>query len=251
MLRSLYTAGTAMLTNTRRMDVITNNLTNVETRGYRADTLVTQSFRDMVISRINDPNIMEATGIGHHNTGIHIDRIYTSFVPGSLENTGISTDFAMPTDGFFVVSTPDGERYTRSGNFNVDAAGLLVTPLGSPVMGQNGPIQVGTTDFTVSAEGVVSVAGVDVGQLRTVTFPDNNGLRKEKDNLFSNFDPAGNTPVVTPVEVKQGYLENANVDTAREMVDMMTVYRSYEINQRVLRMMDESLGRAVNDIARV
>ncbi len=251
MLRSLYTAGTAMLTQSRRMDVISNNLTNVETRGYRADTLVSQSFRDMLISRISDPNIYQNTRIGDHNTGIHIDRVYTSFTPGPLEETGLPTDMALPGDGFFVVNTPEGERYTRSGNFNVDAAGNLVTPLGHPVMGLGGPIHVGSAAFTVSPGGVISVDEVAVDTVRTVTFPDNNGLRKDKDNLFFTFDEAANAPVNTPMEVRQGFLEGSNVDTAREMVDMISVYRSYEINQRVLRMVDESLGRAVNDIAKV
>lgn len=251
MLRALYTAGTAMLTDSRRMDVISNNLTNVETRGFRADTLVTQSFRDMLISRINDPNLRQSSYVGPHNTGIHIDRVYTSFAQGALEATDLSTDLALAADGFFVVDTPNGERYTRSGSFSVDVDGYLTTPTGYYVMGQGGPLYVGSANFTVGPDGAVTVNGVQTDVLRTVRFGDNGLLRKEGDTLFYNLDPAANPPADETVEVRQGYLENSNVDTARELVDMITVYRHYELNQRVLRMIDESLGRAVNDIAKV
>ncbi len=252
MLRSLYTMGTAMIAQSRRMDVVTNNMTNFETAGYKADTLVTRSFRDMLISRLNDPSITQYEYAGRHNTGIHIDQVYTAFTQGALETTGVSTDMALTADGFFVIETPDGERYTRAGNFSVDAAGYLVTPKGGYVQDTDGNrLYVGGTEFDVSAEGIVSVGGAPAGQLRTVTFPDNAGLRKEGDNLYSNFDPEGNAPTDTPVEIKQGFLEGSNVDAAREMVNMMEVYRSYELNQRVLRMIDDSLGRAVNDIAKV
>ncbi len=251
MLRSLYTAGTAMIAQSRRMDVIANNLTNVETRGYRADTLVNQSFRDMLISRMNDPNIRDYSTVGPHNTGIHIDRVYTDFTQGGLESTGLSTDFALADDGFFVIETANGPRYTRAGEFSVDGAGYLVTPLGNYVQGTGGRLQVGSTDFAVSPAGLVTnAAGNVVGQLRTVTFPDNGTLRKDKDNLFYNLDGAAG-PVDTPVEIRQGMLENANVDSTREVVSMIEVQRSYEINQRILRMIDDSLGRTVNDIARV
>ena len=252
MLRSLYTAGTAMITQSRQMDVIANNLTNVETGGYRADTMVTQSFRDMLISRLSDPNIFATSDVGPHNTGIHIDRIYTSFEQGPLQDTGLPTDLALDGDGFFAVSTTNGERYTRSGNFAVDSAGDLVTPLGQYVLGVGGGrIHVGTGDFTVSPNGVIIANGVPAGQLRVVTFPDNGALRKDRDTLFYNSDPAANPPANTVPNIRQGYLEGSNVDAAREMVNMIAVYRSYEINQRMLRMIDESLGRAVNDIARV
>jgi len=253
MLRSLYTAGTAMLTQSRQMDVISNNLTNVETNGFRADNLVSQSFRDMLIARFSDPYVYQSSDVGPHNTGIHIDRVYTSFTQGTLESTGLATDLALTGDGFFVIGTPGGERYTRAGDFIVDSSGYLLTPLGMYVMGVDGPVVVGGDDnFTVGRDGTVTAAdGTPAGRLRIVTFPDNGALRKEKDTLFYNIDPAGNPPADTTVEVKQYYLESANVDATREMVQLITVYRSYEANQRILRMLDESLGRAVNDIAKV
>ncbi len=258
MLRSMYTAGTAMLANSRRMDVITNNLTNVETRGFKADNLVTRSFRDMLISRINDPSVYQYKQVGTHNTGIHVDQVYTSFTPGAMDTTDVKTDLCLPQEGFFVIDyTTDEdaeqvERYTRNGAFNVDAEGYLVTGDGNRVLGEGGPLKVDDANFTVTPEGyVITSTGEELDRLRVVTFQDNEALRKEGENMFYNFDPENNPSQPADILVKQGFLENSNVDSAREMVDMMQTYRAYEINQRVLRMIDENLGRTVNDIARL
>ncbi|GHV09215.1 flagellar basal-body rod protein FlgF [Clostridia bacterium] len=258
MLRSMYTAGTAMLTYNRKMDVITNNLANVETRGYKMDTMATRSFRDMLISRINDPNMYVSDAVGGHNTGIHVDQNYTTFTQGALESTDNKMDLALTDDGFFVIdyTGEDDEdevlRYTRNGAFNVDAEGMLVTADGHYVMGEGGAINVGDKDFTVDREGTVfNSAGEELDRLLVMRFPDNRALRKDGDNMYFNYDPEGNDPEQVNVDVLQGYLEDSNVDSAREMVNMMQTYRAYEINQRVLRIVDESLGRAVNDIARM
>ena len=259
MLRSMYTAGTAMLTYSRQMDVVTNNLSNVETSGYKADTLVTRSFRDMLISRLNDPSVYRYDPVGPHNTGIHVDQVFTSWTQGALESTDVLTDLAIAGEGFFCVdyTSEDDEEpveyYTRHGAFNVDADGMLVTGEGRWVLGEMGEIFVGSTDFTVGPDGTVyDSAGDEIDRLRIVRFEDNSTLRKVGHNMFSNYDPDGeNFPEEIEAEVRQGYLETSNVDTARETVMMMQVFRAYEINQRVLRMIDDSLGRAVNDIARI
>lgn len=259
MLRSMYTAGTAMLAQSRRMDVITNNMSNVETSGYKSDTLVTRSFRDMMISRLNDPSMYRYQYVGTHNTGIHVDQSYTNWSVGALESTDVTTDLALAGEGFFCVdyTTEEDEEpveyYTRNGAFNVDVEGYLVTGEGNRILGEAGQIMVGSTDFTVAPDGLVYDAdGNEIDRLRVVRFEDNSTLRKVGHNMFSNYDPNGENPPEEIIsEVKQGYLEGSNVNAAREMVDMMQTYRAYEINQKVLRMIDDSLGRAVNDIARI
>lgn len=273
MLRGLYTAATAMLAKSRQMDVVTNNLVNVETAGYRQDTLVTTPFRDVLISRLNDPSVYQYRTVGMHNYGMHIDQVYTKFTPGSLEETGNPTDLALPGEGFFVVEytppapardedideLPEPElRYTRAGNFAVDGDGFLVTPDGFYVQGQNGPIEVGTTQFAVDTEGNVSVDGAVIDTLRVVRFEDTSVLRKAGDNLFRVYTakdeygddvPAAEPEDIVPL-VRQGFLETSNVDVARETVRMMEVFRSYEINQRIIQLYDQTLGQTVNEIAR-
>jgi flagellar basal-body rod protein FlgG len=261
-----------MLANSRRMDVITNNLTNAETAGFKADTMTTRSFQDMLISRLNDPSVYQYSYVGPHNLGIHVDQVFTDFGEGSFEETNNPTDLALVGDGFFAVDFIPGGlteeeadevepevRYIRGGNFAVDADGYLVTPDGYYVHDSEGlPLYVGTTDFTVSREGVVTVGEEEMGTLRVVRFEDNSVLRKEGNNLFSVYTetdefgdaiPAAEPEDIVP-EIRQGFIEASNVDVAKEMVRMMETYRSYEVSQRVINMFDESLRLSVNEIAR-
>ncbi len=251
MLRSLYTAATGMLVQRKKMDVITNNITNIETNGYKRDQLISRSFKDMLINRINDPAVVSySTVIGSQNAGVHIDEVATDFTQGNLEDTGRLSDLALQGPGFFAINTPGGERYTRDGSFSVNSEGYLVTADGNYVMGVSGKIRVGTGKFSVSDQGVVTVNGTPAGKLKIVAFADTAGLRKEGNNLYVNYNTQI-TAATAGTSVKQGYIEGSNVDIAREMVDMISVSRMYETNQRMVKMLDESLDKAVNEVGRV
>lgn len=246
MLRCLYIAGTGMLVQRKKMDVLTNNITNAETTGFKQDALLSRSFNDMLIARLNDPTGYSNT-IGPQNTGVHGDDVTTDFTQGSMEQTELTTDLALDGQGFFAVSTPKGERYTRDGSFSVSSTGYLTTSEGYPVQGSNGPVYVGMGKFAVEENGNVSVNGNVTDKLKIVSFQNPAALRKEGSNLFSG---AGATADNTTV-IKQGFLENSNVDIAEQMVKMIEVSRTYETNQRMVKMIDDSLGKAVNDVGRV
>ncbi len=252
MLRALYTSGTAMLVQGKRMDVVTNNIANIETNGYKKDLLVSRSFRDMMIERIkDDPSIVNTSTnfVGPHNTGIHIDQIFTGFQQGAIETTTSASDLALEGEGFFAVETPNGERYTRDGAFNVDNLGYLVTNNGDYVLGTNGQrMLVGRDEFSVDKLGNIESGGAAVGRLRIVNFDDPAVLRKQGDNLLYPFD--GGAPGASNAGVLQRALEKSNVEASEEVVKMIEISRNYEANQRIVRMLDESLGRTVNDIAR-
>ncbi len=247
--RGLYTATTAMMSQRKRMDVVTNNLANAATAGFKEDTLLTRSFKDVLIERLNDPAIVGCPSeVGLYNAGTHIDMISTSFASGVLEETGRNADLALEGNGFFAVETPEGERYTRSGQFQVSAAGELVTQGGNRVLGANGPIRVDSTAFTIASDGTVqSAAGAD--RIRLVSFADPGVLRKQGGGLYSAY--GGEPAPDTATKVRQGYLEGSNVDLAGQMVDMIEITRSHELNQRIVRMMDEKLGKSANDIGRL
>jgi flagellar basal-body rod protein FlgG len=206
--------------------------------------------------------------------GVHVDQVFTDFISGSFEETRHPSDMAIVGEGFFVVDwyprglseedeaffdTEPQERYTRAGNFAVDGNGNLVTPNGLYVHGEGGtPITVGTYDFTVDRDGSIRVGDEFIDRLRIVTFEDPRMLRKHGDTLYSvygsydewgDFEPAGEPEDIEP-DIRQGFLEASNVDIARETVRMMETHRSYEINQRIINMFDESLRISVNDIAR-
>jgi len=249
MIRGLYIAATGMQTQQNRMDVVTNNLANANTAGYKQDSLLTRTFQEELVSRLEDPAVVtQRTAIGPLGLGIHIDEIHTSFGTGALRETSLATDLALAGDGFFAVQTPAGERYTRAGNFQVTADDTLATAEGYPVLGENGPVRVAGTSFSISSDGrITSEAGSD--QLRIVSFADNQGLRKEGNNLYSNYSTEA---VVSPgTQVRQGFLESSNVDLTTQVVDMIAIQRNFELNSKIIKMMDERLGRAVNDIGKL
>ncbi len=252
MLRSLYIAGTGMITQRARMNVLTNDISNADTSGYKSDQTISRSFPDMLLSRLNDPNIIaRAPQVGPLNTGIHIDEIITDFEQGPMEQTGLITDLAITGRGFFAVQTPQGVQYTRNGAFQVNLNGELVTQDGYYVLNNaGGRINVGTSgDFSVNANGAITANGQVVGTLGIYTFQTEGGLRKQGNNNFTHIN--NEAPTLTQNTVlMQGFLEGSNVDIAKSTVDMLMINRVYESNQRILKMVDESLARTVNDIAK-
>ena len=248
MLRGLYSAGNALLTQNNRMDTVANNLSNAQTAGYKADTVVSRSFDDLLMERINDPSISTYKQVGPTNTGIHVDQVMIDFTQGVIEQTSRNTDFALIGDGFFEINTPNGTRYTRAGNFQINPNGELMTSEGYRVMGENGEIRVNPNDFSVNNDGEIFSDGVHVNKLRIVDFADKQDLRKEKSGLFIA-NQAGVSANNTTV--RQSALEAANIDLNKEYVTMLEIARNTESNQKIIQMMDQTLGRAVNDIGKV
>jgi len=255
MVRGLYIAGTGMMLQRRRMETITNNVANADTVGFKKEHFVSHSFDEVLIRRINDNSFRDQLlrqnldpNIGPLNLGTQVDYLYIDFDQGSLESTDLSTDFALIGDAFFAVQTPDGVRYTKTGHFYLSSDGYLMDGEANLLLGQNGPIYVGGLDFTVDSNGRVFVNQNYVDTIQVVSFADNATLRRQGSNLFFATVP----PIAAnPYNIMQGFLENSNVDIAREMVDMLAMYRTYETNQRMLTMVDETVGRAVNEIGRL
>jgi len=250
MVRGLYIAGTGMLLQRRRMETITNNIANADTTAYKREHFISHSFDEVLIRRINDHNrFWPDRRVGPLNLGTQVDHLEIDFQMGSLEGTERPTDLALVGDGFFVVQTPQGERYTKTGHFYLDNEGYLINGDGYYLLGQNGPIYVGGLDFRVDTFGNVWTENGFSDSIRVVSFEDNTTLRRQGDNLYF----ATQDPMAAPNEyrIAQGFLESSNVDIGREMVDMLTMYRTYETNQRMITMIDETVGRAVNEIGRL
>ena len=250
MVRGLYIAGTGMMLQRRLMENVTNNIANADTTGYKKEHLVSHSFDAVLLERINDTHVVGYTrAVGPLNLGTQIDQLYVNFAQGGLEGTERSTDLALIGDVFFVMQTADGERYTRSGAFYIDELGFLIDGEGNLLLGDNGPIYVGGLNFSVDGSGGVWVDNEFVDNIRVVSFEDNGALRKQGSNLYFSLEEP--LAVTQPYIIRQGFLETSNVDIAREMVDMLSVYRTYETNQRMITMIDETVGKAVNEIGRL
>lgn len=249
MVRGLYTAATGMIHQRNRLDTVASNIANVNTRGFKRDMVVERAFEDELLLRMDKDGIPNSRIIGTITHGVYADKVMTEFKQGNIQETGKSTDIALLGDGFFTVMTDQGELYTRDGSFTIDSYGRLVTAEGWQVLGQNGPVYVYNDQFTVDPYGNIMLGGNYIDTLRLVNFEDPEVLQKAGDNYFINTDQVGMIPFAG--EVRQGFAEGSNVDVIREMVDMMTATRAYESNQKILKMIDGTLNKTVNEVGRV
>jgi len=255
MVRGLYTSGWSMRAIQKKMDVITNNMANVNTNGYKKDTVVFESFPSVLTKRIKDfeKTSNRPSNIGTMELSHDIGEVYTYFSQGQLTNTGNELDMAISdsNNAFFTVAAVDDEGnytefYTRDGSFTRGADGSLRTKEGYYVLGENGPIVLGSGDFTVKEDGTVIQNGQIVDRLLITEFTDTMHLRKYGYNLLVSGGDAETREFSGTV--RQGYTELSNVNIIREMVDMITVTRSYEANQKVLQAIDDTLEKAVNQV---
>jgi flagellar basal-body rod protein FlgF len=247
MIRGLYTAASGMLAESQRTDVISNNLANVTTAGFKKDMTITKDFASILISRVNDG--AEAPVIGGMGIGVVVDEVATDYSTGAVRTTGNDFDMAIEGKGFFVVQTPQGKRYTRNGTFAKSANGELVTSDGYRVLGAKGPIIINGGKMTVSSDGRVMVDSNQVDKLQVVDFANRRQLAKEGANLF--IAPSGQQEQPAAGGVRQGALEMANVNVVGEMVNLISNYRAYEVNGKVIQSHDSLLGKAANDVGKI
>ncbi len=349
MIRGLYISASAAVSESKRIDVIANNMANVNTTGYKKDEMLTQNFPEILVSKINsriDRDILSSrapgTGIesgsssdgytastssgyfnvetplglsksksigfnvneegflvtpqgnyilgqngrintgggdvtvdrtgqvlaggtavdrlkvsnplnvlGHLSYGIHSSEVVTNYEQGQLQPTENSFDLALRGKGFFSIETPAGERYTRNGEFTKDSEGYLVTKEGYMILGENGYIKVDSGNMLVKENGEVYKDEQLVDRLKLAGFDDYSILRKEGNGLVRIEEGVEEVPATAEVNVQQGFIEGSNVNSVKEMVEMMTMMRTYEANQKLITIHDGLLEKAVNNIGRV
>jgi flagellar basal-body rod protein FlgF len=255
MIRGLYTSALGMTSQMQRMDVISNNIANASTTGYRRDIAVSQSFSPETLFRLPDSgdNLVNLNTLGTISPGVFIDKVYTDFSNGSFINTGSSLDVAIAGSGFFSVEVTDAngntsQQYTRDGSFTLGADGTLLTTSGSLVLGVNGPIVIPNGNINITNSGRIYSNDVFIDTLNIVNFEDETMLRKAQNNMFTTLE--GNNTIPFTGDIKQSFLENSNINIVAEMVEMITTSRAYETNQRLVTIHDTILGQIVSDIAR-
>lgn len=259
MVKGLYAAYTGMVNQQNRMDVLTNNLANVNTNGYKKEGATSQSFKDTLAFKIKDfsEGGRLARYIGVNNPGVRIGEGYTDYSQGPLKSTGNTYDMALTDSGFFAIeyTNKSGEtsvKYTRDGNFTVNIDGELVTRDGDYVLNTNGEhvvLNPETTNTQINIYGQIIQDGAVVDQIQVTDFEDYNYLEHFGENFFQPIEGAVETEPAA--QVYAGFLETANMSVVTEMVNMITVNRAYESNQKVITTIDGTLEISANQLGRI
>jgi flagellar basal-body rod protein FlgG len=280
MIRGWFTGASGMRAQQFRLDTVANNLSNVDTTGYKKETAAFKAFPEMLLRRTGDDGVYKlpfgsadaAPIMGKLGTGVELNELYTNLDQGALKETQSDFDVAMDGKGFLCVSTPYGERYTRNGSFILGKEGFLETKDGYQVLGENGPIRVKENNFQIDKDGRVWINAaypddpeVMVGRetnewedlqlldtLKIVEFDLDRYLQKVGYSLYRESDTSGPAMIMQEgrPKVLQGFLEASNVDPVVEMVQMIEVNRAYEANQKMIQAHESALGTLINQVAK-
>lgn len=227
--QGILTAARTLSYYNRRQEITANNLANVGTAGFKADRLVAHR-----VGGLESPVPVEATDLSQ----------------GSLRMTGRPLDVALEGRGFLVVETAGGERLIRGGSLKLDGQGTLVTSDGDPVLGEQGRIVTTGGSIEIGPDGTITSDGHAVDQLRVVLPDEGAALFKEGASRFLMAQEQG-TRAAPDVRVRQGQLEEANLDSIGGMVSLVEIQRAYAASVTALRTMDGVLGAVTTDVARV
>lgn len=249
MLRGFYTAASGILTQQRTLDVLTNNVANAKTPGFRASRVISTTFNQELLTRMEGYN----TGrIGIGSPVIQVDNVLTRFNPNSLEETDRPYDMALEGVGYFNIQGLDGEtRYlTRNGSFDLDENNQLILPGLGQVMGQEGPIILTTSDFTVESDGsVYDATGALVEKLLVTIPPEGAELEQAANGMFYTANMEENLPVEGETNVVQGWLERNNININQEYTMVMEAQRAFQACSTALQIIDEIDRKAATQIA--
>jgi flagellar basal-body rod protein FlgG len=257
MTRGLYTAYTGMYNEQKRLDIITNNLANSATIGYKEEQVTSQAFKELLFYKIKD----RSTGfvdepIGNMSLGVKIGETYTNWDQGSLRQTENTYDVAIEGNGFFTVrvTNANGEDktyYTRNGTFNCTTDGYIVDSDGNHIQGSSGDLQVPTdaANIVIDQDGAIYADDVYVDTIQITDFEDYNYLKQYGDNFWEAVD--GATTKEGSYTLEQGYTEQSNVNVIDQMVDMITITRAYEAGQKMIQTQDSLLSQSVSQVGKV
>lgn len=244
MTRGFYTLGSGMITQNRMLKAISNNVANVKTPGFKKDTVISTTFGDMVMNRV-DKNKTELGNVSMFRTTDLTDTVHSQ---GMMESTERALDFAIVGSGFFGVQGANGTVYSRNGSFNIDNEGYLVLPEVGRVMGQNGPIKVGTDNFTSDEQGnIINSQGERIDKLAVFDFENYTNLLTVGEGMYSG----GNAQMVQNPSFKWQTIESSNVNIGQEMTNSIATQRILQSISQSIKMYDSTMQSATTQIARL
>jgi flagellar basal-body rod protein FlgG len=241
----------------RRLEILSNNLSNKNTVGFKQDQTHFQTYYLSNLERPNEP--LADRGVTQAPAFWSRLNTFTDHTSGPLKATGNRLDLAINGRGFFCVQAPQGIQYTRRGDFSISADGMLVNHQGWPVLGENGEItidsQAALTDpdghgFLVDDSGNVSVDGSVIDKLRIVEFENIDGLEKIGYTSFKRRSDLVVESTAADFSISQGVVELSNVNALQMMTELIEVHRGYESYQKVIRSVDEINSKIINEVGR-
>ena len=232
-----------------RLGVISNNMANANTVGFKKDQVV---FNPLIAEPLTDEQALAATSsmdpeLFAANTPA---RTFTDFEQGHMVSTGNKLDMAIQGKGFFCIETPGGSMYTRSGNFALNDQNELCTTDGYPILGQSGRITLENSDFQVDGTGNILSGGATVNTLKIVNFEEGS-LLKNGENKFKPVNPEIQETPAEDYSIEQGFVEQSNVNTVKMMTEMIETLRGYETYQKVITQLNETTLLAINSVGEV
>lgn len=255
MYQGFYNLTSGMLTQQRNLNVISNNMVNIQTAGYKRDKMTSSTFEEEMLIRTGRRSKGNPEELAVTSKIKTAQQTYVNYEQGNLEDSGGLYDFALAGDGFFCIQTPQGVAYTRNGSFYVDEEGYLMmnNGLGRVLGTNNQPIQIPNEEFGVDSSGTIRStvgAGEEYGTIRIVDFDDYEQLHKEDYGVYSTSQTArdvqpGETTVVWQM------LEGSNVNMIEEMTSMMSAQRALQSAAQVLKMYDQIMSKSATDVGRL
>ena len=251
MFKGFYQLTSAMLSQGRRLDVISNNMTDVSTAGYKADRYTdSTAFKEVMLSRVGNKDKVNTEELERISYILAPDELYTDYTQGSLEETELPLDFAIEGDGFFAIEWNGEVGYTRAGSFNLDEEGYLVLPGQGRVLDANRqPIQLPTDNIYVDADGGIFTME-NRNQLATLgifAFQDNGALERNDHGLFTG----GQLQESTGYVIHHGMVERSNSNMVHEMVAMMGAQRAIQSAAEMSKIYDQVITKDTTELGRL
>jgi flagellar basal-body rod protein FlgF len=260
MLKGLYAAASAMISGVNRQAVLTHNITNLNTAGFKQVLLTMEDWKKTQVSEVTNTSlktnyppifptlaVQGTTSLGEIGLGVLNPPETYDFSQGALQTTNQPLDMAIQGDGFFKVRTPNGDRYTRDGRFHLDSNHNLVTVDSFFVLDKSGtPIIVPDGDVTLKSDGTIIAGTVSVAQLSLTSFANPRIDLVRDENMFI----AVGTPLASTSQVNSGVLESSNADLTQAMAQMLTIARSYDAAQQMVTIQDTLLGKSITSLGR-
>nr|WP_312577400.1 flagellar hook-basal body protein [Sedimentibacter sp.] len=249
MSRGFYALTSGMLTQQRKIDISSNNIANINTAGYKKEQAVTTNFGNLLINKYKQKGIYEeSTPINDVSIIRVMEENNTIHSQGTLEETGVVTDFAIVGPGFFSINNNGDTVYTRDGSFNVDDEGYLVLKGVGRVQGEYGDIYVGTDKFDFNEDGSIVVDGEEIDRIDLYDLPDYNNLKKSGEGIFTSDE---DLELVEYPKILNKTIERSNVNVTEEMTGLISSQRALQTASQALKIYDMVQEKAASEIGKV